>query len=63
MNRRVCNLVVWNRLYQKYRRIILTAGMIGVQARVQREGEVVHLVVSQIFDLAGELPKVAERGE
>ncbi|AVH45547.1 DNA polymerase (plasmid) [Agrobacterium tumefaciens] len=29
---------------EKYRRVILGAGMIGVYGEVQREGEVVHLV-------------------
>ena len=40
----VANLVIWPSLYERQRRIILAAGMIAVQGRVQREGEVVHLV-------------------
>ncbi|MFC0339563.1 hypothetical protein, partial [Paracoccus niistensis] len=36
----------------------LTAPMIAVKVRVQREGEVVHLVVHGITDLSGELASV-----
>jgi DNA polymerase III alpha subunit len=42
----VANLVIWPSLYERQRRIILAAGMIGVQGRIQREGDVVHLVQS-----------------
>jgi error-prone DNA polymerase len=43
----VANLVIWPSLYGRQRRIILAAGMIAVQGRIQREGEVVHLVANQ----------------
>jgi error-prone DNA polymerase len=51
----VANLVIWPSLYERQRRIILAASMIGVQGRVQREGEVVHLVAQQLTDLSAEL--------
>ena len=56
----VANLVIWPSLYERQRRIILAAGMIGVQGRVQREGEVVHLVANQLTDLSAELAGVGE---
>jgi DNA polymerase III alpha subunit len=39
----VANLVIWPSRYERQRRIILAVGMIAVQGRVQREGEVAHL--------------------
>ena len=57
----VANLVIWPSLYERQRRIIRVAGMIGVQGRVQREGEVVHLVAQQLTDLSAELAAVGER--
>jgi error-prone DNA polymerase len=57
----VANLVIWPSLYERQRRIILAAGMIGVQGRIQREGEVVHLVANQLTDLSAELAAVGER--
>jgi error-prone DNA polymerase len=57
----VANLVIWPSLYERQRRIILTAAMIAVQGRIQREGEVVHLVAHQLTDLSADLASVGER--
>ncbi|MDR6530300.1 error-prone DNA polymerase [Caulobacter rhizosphaerae] len=47
----VANLVIWKTLYEKQRPIALGAHLIGVDGRVQREGEVVHLVAYKLHDL------------
>ena len=55
----VANLVVWPKLFEKQRRIVLSAGMIGVHGRIQREGEVVHLVAHRLTDLSAISPASA----
>ncbi|HYI29036.1 MAG TPA: error-prone DNA polymerase, partial [Bradyrhizobium sp.] len=57
----VANLVIWPSLYERQRRIVLAAGMIAVQGRIQREGEVVHLVAKQLTDLSADLASVGGR--
>ena len=57
----IANLVIWPKLYEKQRRIILSAGMLGVDGRIQREGEVVHLVAQQLTDLSEALASIGER--
>ncbi|MDE8345370.1 MAG: OB-fold nucleic acid binding domain-containing protein [Acidocella sp.] len=57
----IANLVIWPDLYDKQRRIILSAGMISVYGRIQREGDVVHLVAHRLTDLSGELHSIGER--
>jgi error-prone DNA polymerase len=57
----IANLVVWPDRYEKQRRIILSAGMMGVHGRVQREGEVVHLVVHRVTDLSDQLATLGHR--
>ncbi|CAN5808208.1 error-prone DNA polymerase [soil metagenome] len=57
----IANLVVWARTFEAYRRVVLSAGMIGVRGRVQREGEVVHLVARHLADLSADLASVGER--
>jgi error-prone DNA polymerase len=57
----VANLVVWPNVFEKNRRTILSAGMIAVYGRVQREGEVVHLVAQRLTNLSSELASVGER--
>lgn len=54
----IANLVVWTKVFDQYRRVILSAGMIAVAGRVQREGEVVHLVAYRLADLSLELAGV-----
>ena len=57
----IANLVIWPSLYEKQRRLILTASMMGVEGRIQREGDVVHVVVRKLHDLSGELAGLGER--
>jgi error-prone DNA polymerase len=57
----IANLVVWPQVFEKNRRIILSAGMFAVRGRVQREGEVVHLVAQRLTDLSAELASVGDR--
>lgn len=58
----VVNLVVWTRLFEKYRRVVLGSTMIGAAGRVQREGEVVHIVADTLFDLSAELAGIGACG-
>jgi error-prone DNA polymerase len=55
------NVVVWPTLFEKQRRIVLGASLMGIHGRVQREGEVVHLIARQLFDLSGDLSALADR--
>ncbi len=57
----VANLVVWTTVFEAQRAIVLGAGMLGVQGRIQREGDVVHLVAAKLFDLSGQLAALSER--
>ncbi len=59
----VANLVIWPSLYERQRRIILAAGMIAVQGRIQREGAVVHLVGYQLTDMSADLAGVGDRDD
>jgi len=57
----VANLILWPTVFEKFRRQILGAGMVAVKGPVQREGEVVHLIVQRVADLSSELASVGER--
>jgi error-prone DNA polymerase len=57
----VANLVIWTTIYEKHRRTILTASMIGVVGRVQRDGEVVHIVAHSLLDLSTALAGLGGR--
>ncbi|MGG7518801.1 error-prone DNA polymerase [Allorhizobium undicola] len=55
------NVVVWPSLFEKRRRVVLEASMMAINGRIQREGDVVHLVAQQLFDLSGDLSGLADR--
>ncbi|HSV21467.1 MAG TPA: OB-fold nucleic acid binding domain-containing protein, partial [Xanthobacteraceae bacterium] len=57
----IANLVVWPTVFEKQRRVILSAGMMAVYGRIQREGDVVHLVAHRLTDLSEELASVGDR--
>ena len=57
----IANIVVWPDLFEKQRRMVLSAGMIAVAGRVQREGEVVHVIARTLTDLSPLLRSVGER--
>ncbi|WP_027134443.1 error-prone DNA polymerase [Geminicoccus roseus] len=59
----IANLVVWPTLFERQRRLILAASTIGVEGRVQREGEVVHLVAERLTDLTDLLKSVGDRDQ
>jgi error-prone DNA polymerase len=48
----VANLIVWPALFERQRWVILSAGLPACQGRVQREGEVVHLIAEHLIDLS-----------
>ncbi|RWH76951.1 MAG: error-prone DNA polymerase [Mesorhizobium sp.] len=55
------NVVVWVKVFEKFRRVLLSSSMLAVRGKIQREGEVVHLVAHQLTDLSGELASVGNR--
>ena len=53
------NLVVWGRVAERQRQILLGSTLLGVSGRVQKEGGVVNVVAKRLSDhsaLLGELP-------
>jgi error-prone DNA polymerase len=57
----IANLVVWADLYERQRRTVLTANMLAVEGRVQREGLVVHIVADRLIDLTDRLAAIGEQ--
>ncbi|TAY35607.1 DNA polymerase III subunit alpha [Rhizobium leguminosarum] len=55
------NVVVWPSLFEKRRRVVLGSSMMAINGRIQREGDVVHLVAQQLFDLSDDLSGLADR--
>ncbi len=54
------NLVIWPSLFTRQRTLILQTGLMAARGRVQREGEVIHLVAEHLIDRSDLLARVAE---
>lgn len=60
----IANLVVWPKVFDAHRRIVMGSRLMGVRGRIQCQGEkeykVIHLVAEQIWDLSAELDSISE---
>jgi error-prone DNA polymerase len=46
------NLIVWEKLARRARRALLESRLLGVRGRVQRDGQVLHLIAGELIDLS-----------
>jgi error-prone DNA polymerase len=49
----VANLVVFQSLFEKYRKEILHSRLLMVEGKLQKEGKVIHVIAKRCFDLSG----------
>ena len=47
----VGNIILWPDRFEAHRTIVMSAAMIGVTGKVQREGTVIHVIADRIVDL------------
>ncbi len=52
------NVVVWTRLYERFRRAVIAGRCLKVTGRLQREGDVVHVVAERIEDISAMLDEL-----
>jgi error-prone DNA polymerase len=59
----IANLVVWPKVFEAHRRIVMGSRLLGVRGHVQREGLVIHLVAEELWDWSAELDSISEIDE
>jgi error-prone DNA polymerase len=57
----VANLIVWPSVFERHQRLILSAVMLACHGRMQREGDVIHVIADGLEDLSGLLRSVGGR--
>ncbi len=57
------NLVIWASLFETYRKEILRATFLMVEGKLQREGEVTHVIVSKCYDMSKMLKQLGKTEE
>ncbi len=51
----IVNIVVWPKVFERNRRVVMTAQFLQVRGKIEREGLVIHVVADQLVDLSDEL--------
>ncbi len=59
----IANLILWPSVFERQRRLVLSASMIACHGRVQQEGGVTHVIAEHLEDLTGLLRQVGERDD
>ncbi|MCB1385962.1 MAG: error-prone DNA polymerase [Nitratireductor sp.] len=54
----VCNVVVWPKVYERFRRTVMGGRLLRVTGRLEREDIVVHLIADHIEDLSWRLSEL-----
>ena len=54
----VANVVVWPKVYQAFRRAVITGRLLKVHGTLQKEGIVVHLIAERVEDLSHRLSEL-----
>ncbi len=56
----IANAVLWRDRFEAHRRTVMSATMLAIRGKVQREGIVIHVVAEDVVDLTGWLRSVGE---
>jgi error-prone DNA polymerase len=60
----ITNVVLWARLFERYRKEVMGARLLVIEGKVQRSPEgVVHLMAQKVFDRTRELGRLSETHE
>jgi error-prone DNA polymerase len=57
------NLILWPSVFEAQRSLVLAASMIACRGKLQREGEVLHVIAEHLTDLSALLRSVGERDD
>ena len=57
-----CNVVVWAKVYERFRRAVIAGRLLRVTGRLQREAAVVHVMAETIEDISPMLDRLMEPG-
>lgn len=55
----VVNVVVWAKVYQRFRREVVGGRLLRVRGKMQREGMVIHVIAQKIEDMSHLLDELA----
>jgi DNA polymerase III alpha subunit len=48
----IVNVIVWRKIYERFRRAVIAGRCLRVTGRLQREGAVTHLIAEEVEDIS-----------
>ncbi len=54
----IANIVVWARTFERFRRAVIAGRCLKITGRLQRDGDVVHVVAEQVEDISALLDEI-----
>jgi single-strand DNA-binding protein len=48
----ISNIIVWRKIYERFRRAVIAGRCLRVTGRLQREGAVTHIVAEEVEDIS-----------
>ena len=57
----IVNVIVWRKLYERFRRAVISGRMLRVTGRLQRAHSVTHVIAEQIEDISEMLDLLLQR--
>jgi len=58
----VANIIIWPKVFERYRRVVMRARLLGVRGKLQRESKVIHVIAMHLFDLSEHLDGLGSQG-
>jgi DNA-directed RNA polymerase len=46
------NIIVWRKMYERFRRAVIAGRMLRVTGRIQNDGDVIHVIAEEIEDIS-----------
>lgn len=56
----VANVVIWPQVFERFRQLVLTGRCLKVEGKVQKEGQVIHVIADKLTDLTPALRSLGE---
>ncbi len=58
----IVNVVVWRKIYEQFRRAVISGRLLRVTGRMQRAHSVTHVIAEEIEDISGMLDVLVRGG-
>lgn len=56
----IANVIVWPKVYERFRRAVISGRLLRITGQLQREGSIIHLVARRIEDLSHLLDRLGQ---